>query len=286
MSKSKFNLSTYQKINGNEHIDMRLNKSREEAPDVINEKQLEDYRSKESDVLVEKLLEKNREGGADETTEKRLDTHKAKFANKYRNPEAYEGDMNKLEEQRLSGDPVEKEKYESASSTPKQLRWWEGVKSEDGLKLAKEDKAIKVAQALPTYEMEPGTEGLIDEESTITPPEETIEDFPIDDMSEETNTSEIKNMEIIKEAMLPNSSPDMSAIYMVLSYDPMAFDGDEMAIKASALSTILSVRPELANLIDENDLEVIEGVDKGTVKLKVFGAEFANVIEQIELKKK
>lgn len=32
--------------------------------------------------------------------------------------------MNKLEEKRLLADPVEDEKYEDASVTPKQFRWW------------------------------------------------------------------------------------------------------------------------------------------------------------------
>ena len=133
MSDKKFNLKTYQKIDGDEHIDMRLEEARGNIPDVINEKQLEPYRAGENDVLTEKLLETKRIGEETEITEKRLDTHKPKFANKYRNPSAHEGDMNKLEEQRLQGDPVEKEKYEMASETPKQFRWWEGVKSPDGL---------------------------------------------------------------------------------------------------------------------------------------------------------
>ena len=48
----KFNLKNYQKINGNEHIDMRLEQAREGSPDVINEKQLESYRATEADVGV------------------------------------------------------------------------------------------------------------------------------------------------------------------------------------------------------------------------------------------
>ena len=121
MSDKKFNLKNYKKTNGDEHIDRRLEEQRSEAPNVINEKQLEDYRATESNVSIEKMLEDSRTGEETEVTEKRLDTHKSKFANKYRNPEAFEGDINKLEEQRLNGEPVENEKYDLASETPKQL---------------------------------------------------------------------------------------------------------------------------------------------------------------------
>ena len=97
----KFNLKNYQKINGDMHIDKRLEEARQDAPNVINEKQLEDYRSEVANVSIEKLLEKNRTGEETETTERRLETHKPKFANAYRNKDAYTGDMNKIEEQRL-----------------------------------------------------------------------------------------------------------------------------------------------------------------------------------------
>lgn len=39
------------------------------------------------------------------------------------------GILIELEEKRLKNGPVEKEEYKSASECPKEMRWWEGVKS-------------------------------------------------------------------------------------------------------------------------------------------------------------
>jgi len=40
----------------------------------------------------------------------------------------------------LKNDPTEDEKYTDASEVPKGLRWWENVKSPDGLKVANTKK--------------------------------------------------------------------------------------------------------------------------------------------------
>ena len=93
MSK-KFNLKMYEKTNGDEHIDMRLEESRGDVPDVINEKQLEDYRADEVEGITERQLEKARTGEASTIVERRLDINKSDFGTKYRNAEAYEGDIN------------------------------------------------------------------------------------------------------------------------------------------------------------------------------------------------
>ena len=141
---NKFNLKTYQKISGDEHIDSRLEEDRGNIPNEINEKQLETHRGTEPEVLIEKQLDDARqEKEATELPEKRLDTKKGDFEIKYRNPSAYEGDINKLEEKRLASDPVENEKYTDASETPKDFRWWE-AKSPDGLKVAR--KRIETAE--------------------------------------------------------------------------------------------------------------------------------------------
>lgn len=148
MAKRKFNLKTYVKISGDDHIEKRLRDEHEEAPNEINEKQLENYRTTEPDVLTEKQLEKQRGGNkeSDELPEKRLDTDKAKFANNYRNPSAYKGDISKLEEKRLASDPVEKEKYKDASVTAPKLRWWEKTDDPMGMKLARGKRWHKKAQ--------------------------------------------------------------------------------------------------------------------------------------------
>lgn len=286
---SKFNLKNYQKINGDEHITMRLKESHEEAPNVINEKQLESYRVGEENVTIEKLLEKNRSGADNEITEKRLDTHKAKFANKYRNPDAFNGDMNKLEEKRLTSDPVESEKYKPASETPSQLRWWEGVKSEDGLKVAKNTREAQYKVAPEVREEVEEKEGF-----GLSPVPETIEksddDFPVEDMEniDKTVVEEAENtngnMDILIEKFLPNDNPRFSGVYMVLSYDPSDFAGDEEAIKSVALDTILSMHPELNELIGIDDLGDIND-EEGTIKLKTFGEQFKSIVDA-SLKKK
>lgn len=141
----KFNLYDYKKTNGDEHIEQRLQKDHVSEPNEINEKQLEQGRADEPLELIEKLLEKTRPGGDDVITEKRLNDVKASFGVKNRNPEAFEGDMNKLEEKRLLNDPVEDEKYNDASTTPKAFRWWE-TKTDDGFKLASSGKQKKTAE--------------------------------------------------------------------------------------------------------------------------------------------
>jgi len=298
MSDKKFNLKTYQKIDGDEHIDMRLEEARGNIPDVINEKQLEPYRAGENDVLTEKLLETKRIGEETEITEKRLDTHKPKFANKYRNPSAHEGDMNKLEEQRLQGDPVEKEKYEAASEAPRQFRWWEGVKSPDGLKLAKDQKKNIIAKKPKKNEVEfEDPEEKVEELTFDKPrwqeaeesPEEKVEkdpvalsDVPQDfDVIEEKMGGAAREIFVKKEKYLPNSNPELSGIYMLLTFDPDAFGGSEEEIKQAALDKVLTVKPELSGLISvDNFGEIQEGIDEGTVNLRAWGPEFAPIVEK------
>lgn len=109
-----------------------LKKPRKE-PTSIGEVQLEDYRADIPTALTEKQLDKPRGKAAKATTlvEDLLDS------GKHRNEETSKGNINKLEELRLSGkkSPVqEKEKFELASETPKDQQF--PKKSEDGLRLA------------------------------------------------------------------------------------------------------------------------------------------------------
>ena len=117
---SKFNLRKHAETNKNMPIDRKLQEEHKDAPNETGEAQLNKDRPAESNVLIEKMLEKQRTGGADEITERRLDKNKASFKIKNRNASAYEGNINKLEEKRLKNDPVENQKYESASEVPKE----------------------------------------------------------------------------------------------------------------------------------------------------------------------
>jgi len=283
---AKFNLETYKKISGDKHINQRLEEDRSEAPNEVNEKQLEDYRSVEENVTTEKQLEKQRNGGDNEVTERRLDTKKAGFENKYRNPSAYEGDLNKLEEQRLKNDPVEDEKYEDASTTPKAFRWWENVKSPDGLKVAKNitKKNIKIAQVEEHQweDMEDPEDDFdiaeleVPEFSNLTPFQETLSDKPIG--------SDV--MEIVKNKNISHRLPGgdhYAGIYILLNYDPETFEGDEDAIKSAALSKILSIRENLTGLISEEDIGNIKEEDGiGEVSLRVVGDEFSAIVKSEE----
>ena len=298
MSEKKFNLKTYQKINGNEHIDMRLNDTRGKIPDVINEKQLESYRATEANVIIEKLLDNKRTGEETEITEKRLDSHKPKFANQYRNPKTYDGDMNKLEEQRLSGNPVEDEKYSSSSSVGKKMRWWEDVKSDDGLKVSKTiEKKTVTAQSQEKEPEEKEPEEKIEEmkfdkprweeieeeeeDTKATVPPSSIEDFEITDRGVKSKAS--KEMVIKKEKYLPNpNKPYLSGVYMVLSYDPDAFGGKEEEIKNAAMEKVLLFKPEFAGLISTDDFMVTsDEAGEGIVKLRAVGSDFAPVVERL-----
>jgi hypothetical protein len=264
MSKKKFNLKDYQKISGDEHIDTRLSKSRTEAPNVINEKQLEDYRGTEANVTIEKLLEKTRTGEEDEITEKRLDTHKSLFANKYRNEDAHTGDMNKLEEQRLKNNPVEKEKYEAASETPKKQRWWEGVKSPDGLKVAEvTGRTIAVARQttpdFPYEKPEDVNESLYEEKTnpiTVMNPEDVNpmdsdldinDDFEIDDIA--SNPSKFEEMDYSEDAI--TGTPMASGIIHV---GEIVSEQNRQEIINEAVRFIKTKHPHLD--IDEHALDL------------------------------
>lgn len=289
---SKFNLKNYKSVDGDIHIDKRLQESHSEAPDQISETQLEDYRaSTEPDVLIEKLLDSKRLGGDDEITEKRLDDHKSKFANKYRNPKAYEGDINKLEEKRLKSDPVEKEEYKSASECPKQMRWWEDVKSPDGLKIAQDDKVVKTAQIESPEEVEMD----MDEDSDIPDFDinqlpEKISDLAFEDETNETSSNISENdaskMEIIKWKNVPNvEKPEFSGIYVVLSYDPESFGGNEERIRQAALEKVIEADESLSGKIfAENFFDIKEEGGEGSIKLSAVGEEFIpqNVVPEIQ----
>lgn len=146
-NKKTFNLKTYQEIDTDGHIDRRLQEEdHADIPNETNQGQLEEYRSVEETVTTEKQLEQKRLGSADKVTEKNLDETTGWV--KHRNPEAYEGDINKVEEQRLNGEksPVqEEEPYVDATKNPG-FKWWDKAKSDDGLKVAQDNKIQKTAQ--------------------------------------------------------------------------------------------------------------------------------------------
>ena len=295
---SKFNLKNYQKINGDDHIDRRLKEDHGGVPNEVGEAQLEGYRATEEDVITEKLLEKKRLGGDEEVTERRLDKNKPKFANKYRNPSAYNGDINKLEEQRLLGDRAEDEKYSDASETPKPQRWWENVKSPDGLKVAKTKKSVKTAQTAVLEELL-GTEE--ESEKEIIPPEwaavnpKEADDF---DVIEEPAVEELKTIEEGDDFEIEESSPEeniyfdkvkfiggkVPGVYMVLAYDVTDFGGVMEDIQEAALNAVITKYKGLAGLISIDDFSTPqESGREGKMILRAAGDQFASVIENNDI---
>ena len=104
-------------------------------PEQISEAQLAKQRTdKDPDTITEKQLDKVRkESGSEVLIEKQLDTSKSKIVT--HRSDTYSGNVPKLEEQRLAGKPVEKEKYEDAATTDKK-KMFPQVKGKDGLKTA------------------------------------------------------------------------------------------------------------------------------------------------------
>lgn len=159
------------KSDGDMHITQKLrNDQHKESPNEVTEGQLGDCHFDITEVITEKQLEKSRTGFADTVIEKNLNDSQGLFGSAHRNDDTYLGDINKIEEQRISGDTMEDEKYEIASGTPKELRWWE-MKSPDGHKIASlTKKKIVNAQADPVLLVEDSEGDELDDE--IDPVEE------------------------------------------------------------------------------------------------------------------
>jgi|APSaa5957512535_1039671.scaffolds.fasta_scaffold52982_1 hypothetical protein len=129
----------YEKLDGDAHTDRMLQEDHGNVPEEITNKQLESHHVGYKDTIMEDLLEKNRTGSAEVVLEKNLNDSKDQFGSQHRNPSAYEGDISKLEEQRIANNK-KNEEYEVASETPKRSRWWE-LKTKDGLKIASKKEA-------------------------------------------------------------------------------------------------------------------------------------------------
>lgn len=116
-------------------LSTQLNDFHKDAPQSVTEDQIKRLRFTTEDSITEKLLEKTRTGSGESTIEKRLNDSKGEFGVKHRNSETSSGNINKLEEKRISNKKNEDEKYKPASSVKKSMRWWE-AKTNDGLKIA------------------------------------------------------------------------------------------------------------------------------------------------------
>ena len=273
------------------HTEMRLKEQHEEAPEVVTEKQLEkkDHEG-EPDVTIEKQLEKVRTGSAETIIEKNLNDSKGLFGSNFRNPKAYEGDINKVEEKRLSGKKAEDEKYSASSSTPKQVKWW------DGLKKAQSDKVVKTA-AFDDFGDDDGDPDItgpsaygdfdpatrferLKEMPGIDPDAEGIIQDPsapdIATLSTEGVESEINTPSLISPPVNKEGQTPVPHIFMKFDFNPEDFNGDEEAMKSAAMEKALELRPNLEGKISVDDFSNPEG---GTVKLRLVGDEYFSTSE-------
>lgn len=118
-------------------------------PEELTEKMLEKDRKDTEETTIEKKLDKVRSGSNEMLVEGQLNKSKSTIV-KHRNAETAKGNINKLEEKRLSGETMESEKQEPSSVVDKPRRFYEN-KSQDGLKLA---KSIKIAQIADTFDID------------------------------------------------------------------------------------------------------------------------------------
>ena len=109
------------------------NKSEKEHNE-ITENQIDKDRKETSNDTIEKKLEAVRTGSEESLVEKQMDDSKSKLV-QHRNADTASGNINKLEEQRVKKDNVEKQKPETASEVDEPRQFWKN-KSPDGLKLA------------------------------------------------------------------------------------------------------------------------------------------------------
>lgn len=198
----RFNLKTFaaEKADDHEHNEKRLQKHHtDEAPEVITEKQLGKDRVVEKEELTEKQLEGRRTGGSNKITEKNLNDATGGLV-KHRNTSAHDGDINKLEEQRVSNKKSmqEREKYENASSTPEKKRWWEHLKASSKRKtvtaqgLNFEDDSERWGRLPDTWSDEEGVEEDIHEPAVPTG------NFDIEEIGSEALTIEdIKPVDVM-----------------------------------------------------------------------------------------
>lgn len=285
---SKFNLKMYQKVNGDEHITKRLSEQHDEAPEVVTEKQLEKGRVKEEEVILEKLLEKSRTGSADRIIEKNLNDSKGLFA-PLRNSDTHTGNINKLEEKRISGDKTEDEKYEAASETPKSQKWWEHLKQSSSAKSVKSVKTAAGAAGNPRLDqwdegkawqtLEEETGGQEPEEGLLPDRDPTTEFMgkPEDAVGEEDDeTTTGVEMDVVKHK---ESREPIPTIYYLLEFDPEMFGGDIAEAKSAAMEKVLELNPNLEGKISIDDFSVPRdfkaGVEKaGQLALRLIGPEY------------
>lgn len=300
-----FNLKTYEKIDGDKHITMRLKDQHEEPANVITERQLDDRRVDEKNVIMEKLLDAKRTGSAEVIIERNLNESKGLFA-PLRNEKTSAGNINKIEEKRLKGHAVESEKYEASSQIPKQKRWWESLK-EVSANSSNAVKTIKTAQS----------DGIVDEPSQVSTPrkkrrllddsygykggmDKDLTEFKPEDafglagkMEGAEDTAEVSNLDIpVGQEESDDDTDDNDSVWLdeVNGYketrEPIStmtfkfnFNPDKFVdledVRQAALDQVIKIKPNLEGKVSPMDfLSPDVSEDSGSIILTLIGEQY------------
>jgi len=276
-----------------------------DEPQQVSEAQLDDRREGTEDWLTEKKLENRRTGAAETLRSERLDASDSGLV-MHRNKSAYEGDINKLEEQRLANSPVEKEKYEPAAVFDK--RTMKEIKGDDGLRTA---SVVKQAVGATEFDIDypvpssktkkddeesewatisPGMEEAFGIEPHVSREEEEVPDFDIeaededdvdpatqkmiDEMTQETDKEleeggeDIVDSDLFQQTEIrPVRSGGRRLTQYEFVFDPMMFAGKDDA-ETKAAAWIMSSHPDIPKEFDVLDNLVMDYVE-GRVTLTV-----------------
>jgi len=258
MSNMKFNLKAFAKKDvQDDHklTERKLQKDRKDAPEELTEKQLDKDKVPEKDELTEKLLERTRTGGADIIIEKNLDDSKSKLV-QHRNTSAYDGDINKLEEQRLAkGNVEEDETAKPASEYPKKERWWEHLKASSKKKvitaagMSFEEDSERWSRLPETWTEEEGVS--VD---PLVPPD----DFAIEEIGTEP---------LILDTIKPIDTPVAKGLFVSFDVAPDAQMGEAELQEAAYNKLIEEGYEYLAGIPDFNPMSFRVNGDKVTARL-------------------
>lgn len=210
----KFNLKKMADKQGETHIEQKLrNQDSVKEHNEITQKQLENNRVKEKNAVIESLLDEKRAGKSDTIIEKKLNDSK-KGLHKHRNAEAYKGNLNKVEEQRLNTKTQESEKAELASSVNPKKKWW------DDLKASNKKKTV-VAQVEEDFSEEQRWKRLQDPSWSGADEEGVLEDvdFDIDTIDSPEEIAVEENV-LINPDIRPVDSPIAKGLFVSFDISP------------------------------------------------------------------
>ena len=299
-----FNLKTYEKIDGDKHITMRLKDQHEEPANVITERQLDDRRVDEKNVIMEKLLDAKRTGSAEVIIERNLNESKGLFA-PLRNEKTSAGNINKIEEKRLKGHAVESEKYEASSQIPKQKRWWESLKEvsasssivktvktaqfDDGVDEPSQVSAPRKKRRLldDSYRYKGGMDKDLTEfkpedafglAGKMEGAEDTAEisnlDIPVGQEVEDDNTDDNDSVWLDEVGGYKETRNPISAMIFKFNFNPDKFV-DLEDVRQAALDQVLKLKPNLDGKVSTMDfLEPDVSEDSGSIILTLIGDQY------------